>query len=294
MILCRHLRVLCVLCIISTYHSGFSAALGSNLISVLTLNKVSSSVKAGNGLVYKGCSNSAESLEPLTTAFFRVESRVACLFSSPVNCSNLFKASDLSPTVIFSSEWEDRFEFGSLLKSWSILSVCLLGQPDSDPGLARCLAQFCGSSLGVCEHEHALLLRLSSFGNKSIIMCIEQAIRNTIRIKTRNFLKRIIFRVSCSRNDLFGMARIKVSKRTTSPTVHKTRAPNFMRRTHGTFSFSFASLRAEMGIYLAKRSSTSMRNNNPVIYVRSRLNSSRAVSWRDARTISDTIAHSLF
>ncbi len=242
---------------------------------------MSSSVKGGNGLVYKGCSNSAESLEPLTAAFFKPESRAACLFSSPVICSNLFKASDLSPAVIFSSEWEDRFEFGSLLKSWSILSVCLLGQPDSDPGLARCLAQFCGSSLGVWEHEHALLLRLSSFGNKSIIMCIEQAIRNTIRIKTRNFLKRIIFRVFCSGKDLFGTAGIKVSKRTTSPTVHKTRAPNFMRRTHGTFSFSFASFRTERRIYLAKRSSTSMRNNNPVIYVRSRLNSSRAVRRED-------------
>ncbi len=242
---------------------------------------MSSSVKGGNGLVYKGCSNSAESLEPLTAAFFKPESRAVCLFSSPVICSNLFKASDLSPAVIFSSEWEDRFEFGSLLKSWSILSVCLLGQPDSDPGLARCLAQFCGSSLGVWEHEHALLLRLSSFGNKSIIMCIEQAIRNTIRIKTRNFLKRIIFRVFCSGKDLFGTTGIKVSKRTTSPTVHKTRAPNFMRRTHGTFSFSFASFRTERRIYLAKRSSTSMRNNNPVIYVRSRLNSSRAVRRED-------------
>lgn len=228
----------------STYHSGFSAALGSNRISVLTLNKVSSSVNGGNGLVYKGCSNSAESLEPLTAAFFKAESRVASLLSSPVSCSNLFKASALSPTIIFSSEWEDRLELGSLLKSWSIRSVCLLGQPDSDPGLARCLAQFCGSTLGVCEHEHALLLLLSSFGNKSIIMCMEQAIRNTIKIKTRNFLKMIILRLAGSRNDLFGMSGIKVSKRTTSPTVHKTRAPNFRRRMHGTSAFSCASLRA--------------------------------------------------
>lgn len=270
----------------STYHSGFSAAFGSNRISVLTLKSVSSSVKAGNGLIYKGCWNRAESFEPLTAALLKAASRVACRFTSPVfNCSILFKASDFSPIVIFSSEWEDRFEFGSLLKSWSILSVCLLGQPDSDPGLARCFAQFCGSSLGAWEHEQAPLPRLSSFGSKSIIMCIEQAIRNTIRIKTRNFRKRIIFTVSGSRKDLLGTAGIKVSKRTTSPTVRKTRAPSFMRRTHE--SRSFASLRKEVRIYWAElgRSSTSMWNNNPVIFVRSRLNSSRSgtMSWRHAK-----------
>lgn len=235
----------------STYHSGFSAALGSNLISVLTLNSVSSSVRGGNGLMYKGCWNRAKSFEPLTAAacLRKLESRVARLSSPVFSRSILSKVSDFFPAVIFSSEWEDRFELGSLLKSWSILSVCLLGQPDSDPGLARCFAQFCGSSLGAWEHKQALLPRLSSFGSKSIIMCIEQAIRNTIKTKTRNFLKRIIFNVSCSRKDLLGMAGIKVSKRATSPTVHKTRDPSFMS-THG--RFSFASLRKETRIYLAQ------------------------------------------
>lgn len=161
-------------------------------MSVLTLKSVSSSVRGGKARLYKGWSKRADNLDPFTGMFLvTAASWINCLFFSPrwPWCSVRLSAWVLSPgTATLSREWEEMFELGSLLKSWRIRRVCLLGR--------LCLPQLWGSSSGVCEQEQPLLPCLSSFGNKSIIMCIEHAMRKTMRIKKRNLRRRIIFMVS--------------------------------------------------------------------------------------------------
>ena len=160
-------------------------------MSVLTLKSVSSSVRGGKALLYKGWSKRADNLDPPTGMLLvTAASWIKCLFFSPrwPWCSVPLSTWVLSPgTATLSREWEEMFELGSLLKSWRIRRVCLLGR--------LCLPQLRGSSSGVCEQEQPLLPCLSSFGNKSIIMCIEHAMRKTMRIKKRNLRRRIIFMV---------------------------------------------------------------------------------------------------
>lgn len=119
-------------------------------------------------------------------------------------------------------------ELGSLLKSWRIRRVCLLGQP--------CFPQLWGSSLGLWEQEQPLLLCLSSFGSKSIMMCIEHAIRNTMRIKTRNLRRRIIFMVSLlSRCEyLLQMISTQMNRLTTSLMMFIRLDANLMKYTLNT------------------------------------------------------------
>lgn len=130
--------------------------------------------------------------------------------------------------MTLSRECEETFELGSLLKSWRIRRLCLLGQ--------LCLPQLFGSSLGVWEQEQPLLLCLSSFGNKSIMMCIEHAIRNTMRIKTRNLRRRIIFMVSLlSRCEyLLQMINTQMNKLTTSLMMFIRLDANLMKYTLNT------------------------------------------------------------
>ena len=116
-------------------------------MSVLTLNKVSSSVRGGRSTLYKGCSNRVDSLEPPWACTVRppLASPMSGLWSSAFPAADglvRLTVSALSPAaaaaVIFSREWDVRLELGSLLKSCRILSVCLLGQPASAAERVRC------------------------------------------------------------------------------------------------------------------------------------------------------------
>lgn len=173
-------------------------------MSVLTLNKVSSSVRGGRSTLYKGCSNRAVSRETPWTGTVRtpLASPMSALCSSAFDAAGLVRltASALSPViVIFSREWDVRLELGSLLKSCRILSVCLLGQPASAADMARCFPQPCASPPGWWAHWQppsplsAPDARFSSFGSRSIMMCMVHATRNTVSISTLNLRNRIIF-----------------------------------------------------------------------------------------------------
>lgn len=80
---------------------------------------------------------------------------------------------------------EERLEAGSALKSCRIRSVCLLGQR----GAAR------GGAAGGGQEQpgRPSAPRRSRRGSRSIMMCMVQATRNTMRISTRNLRTRSIF-----------------------------------------------------------------------------------------------------
>lgn len=144
-------------------------------MSLLTLNRTSSSVSGGMVPLYSGCANSLarSALSPLgpgggagrrcpgsrssgRCAGSRGRGAPGC---RPRGACSAGSAAGGS----FSNEWDVRLEAGSELKSWRMRSVCLLGQPASpaaeaaaggSPGRPRGWAQPGAFASAGCAQEH--------------------------------------------------------------------------------------------------------------------------------------------